>query len=211
MTAVLWRLVCSTAASHRGSNSRVASGCKQCGARFSLWRLRTFPSAITQGQGQSSADVLSKSSRRAPALAVCNARGAMLIRPRGRPWLNSPRAGRRRGHRGRGLPTTAARTVQYSTYAGCTVAAVNWIGGCETRLLLRHPETADCRRSDQRPAQRARHRHRRRHKRAAAIFCASCACAPAVCSLQSVPRPLTQTHRHTDTDADTRNSGPPAA
>lgn len=115
MTAVLWRLVCSTAASHRGSNSRVASGCKQCGARFSLWRLRTFPSAITQGQGQSSADVLSKSSRRAPALAVCNARGAMLIRPRGRPWLNSPRAGRRRGHRGRGLPTATARTVQYST------------------------------------------------------------------------------------------------
>jgi hypothetical protein len=77
--------------------------------------------------------------------------------------------------------TTVYTTVHM--HAGCTVAALNW-RDVRRGLLLRHPETADCRRSDLRPAQRAR------HKRAAAIFCASCACA--VCDA-SVPRPLTQT------------------
>jgi hypothetical protein len=137
-----------------------------------------------------------------------------------RQTLTAPRisrAGRRRGHIGRGLPVDTV----CSTAVVCTVAAVNWIGGCETRLLLllRHPETADCRRSDQRPAQRARHRHRhrhrhrRRHKRAAAIFCASCACAPAVSVCASPVDTDTQTHRHLhrrlSLDADTRAPQPP--
>lgn len=198
MTAVLWRLVCSTAASHRGSNSRVASGCKQCGARFSLWRLRTFPSAITQGQGQSSADVLSKSSRRAPALAVCNARGAMLIRPRGRPWLGSPRAGRRRGHRGRGLPTG----IQYSTVhmqaaqlqrsigladvrRGCSQASGN--GGLQT----------------QRSAARSARQAQAQTQAQAQAGCGNFLCLMRLCtcSLQSAvcASPVdtdTQTHRH---------------
>jgi hypothetical protein len=92
----------------------------------------------------------------------------------------------------------------------CVCRALNWRRG-ETGLLVRHPETAECRRSDLRPAECARHKR--------ACHCGNFLCLMRLCGTGQL---VGSRNRHTDrvtvtdTDTDTATatgifSGPSAA